>query len=176
MRRFLISPSGIAIAAAVALVASAALGDDKDDQHTFKATLRGWQETPAIVTVATGTLHIRIAPDDSSIEYQLTFSDLEAPSLFAHIHVGERAVAGGVSAFLCGGGNKPACPTTSGTITGTILASDIIGPIAQGVGMGRLDRLLSAIRAGAAYANVHSTFHPAGEIRGQLVHGDDDAK
>jgi hypothetical protein len=49
-----------------------------------------------------------------------------------------------------------ACPSPSGTIT----AADVVGPTAQGVAPGEFDELVRAIRAGAAYANVHSTLFP----------------
>ncbi|MDQ4029624.1 MAG: CHRD domain-containing protein, partial [Actinomycetota bacterium] len=77
-------------------------------------------------------------------------------------------VAGGVIAFLCGGGGKPACPATHGTVEGTIRPADVIGPAAQGIAAGEFDELVRAIRAGATYANVHSGTYPAGEIRGQI--------
>ena len=94
-------------------------------------------------------------------------TDLEAPVLFAHIHFGQRSVNGGVAAFLCGGGSKPACPQ-SGTVTGTIVPTDVIGPVGQGIAAGEFDELVAAIRAGRAYANVHSTKFPGGEVRGQI--------
>ena len=165
-----ITTGALAGLAALALAGPAVLADGSGDDggHHFRARLRGWEETPANVTEATGTIDVTVAADGGSIDYVLTYTGLEAPSLFAHIHVGERAVAGGIAAFLCGGGDKPPCPTTAGTVSGTILATDIVGPAAQGVAAGQLSRLLEAIRAHSAYANVHTTLHPAGEIRGQL--------
>jgi hypothetical protein len=76
--------------------------------------------------------------------------------------------------FLCSNlGNGPAgtasCPgTTSGEVTGTITAAQVIGPVPQGITAGEFDELLEAIRAGVAYVNVHTSTFPAGEIRGQL--------
>jgi hypothetical protein len=89
--------------------------------------------------------------------------------LFAHIHVGQLSVNGGVSAFLCGGGGKPACTSPSGAVEGTILPADVLGPGGtQQVPPGALDELIAAIRADAAYVNVHSDVSPGGEIRGQI--------
>jgi len=75
--------------------------------------------------------------------------------------------------FLCGGGDQPACPSaTSGTITGTITAANVTGPVTQGIHSGDLAPALEAVRDGAAYANMHTTKFPGGEIRGQVRRGD----
>ena len=116
---------------------------------------------------ATGSFEATIDDAASTIGYTLTYDGLEAPVLFAHIHFAQRGVNGGVAAFLCGGGGKPACPQ-SGTVTGTIVPTDVIGPTAQGIGAGEFEELVAAVRAGRTYANVHSTKFPAGEIRGQI--------
>ena len=50
-------------------------------------------------------------------------------------------------------------------------AADVIGVAggaAQGIANGDFDDLVRAVRAGAAYVNVHSTTRPAGEVRAQL--------
>ena len=38
---------------------------------------------------------------DDRIEYKLTYGGLEGDVLQAHIHLGARAIAGGISVFLC---------------------------------------------------------------------------
>ena len=74
--------------------------------------------------------------------------------------------------FLCGGGGQPACPaTTSGTVTGTITAANVTGPTTQGIAAGDLTSALEALREGNAYANMHTTNIPGGEIRGQVLRG-----
>lgn len=73
-----------------------------------------------------------------------------------------------VSALLCGGSTKPACLPGPATITGTIFPVDIIGPAGQGITAGEWGELVAAIRSGVTYANVHTTAHPGGEIRGQI--------
>lgn len=150
--------------------------------QTFTAKLTGFQETAAVVSAGTGSARVTIN-NDGTISYELTFNGLEGGSvLFAHIHVGQRNVAGGVAVFFCGGGNSPAtqaaCPA-SGTVSGTWTSADVVGPKSQGVDPAdptRFARLIQAIKAGRSYANVHTTRSPAGEIRGQLVrrHDDDD--
>ena len=60
------------------------------------------------------------------------------------------------------------CPTGPATISGTITAADVIGPVGQGVAAGELDELIAAMRAGATYVNIHSTKWPGGEVRSQI--------
>ena len=163
--------AGVAVIAIVSVVATTALaGDGKE----VSAKLIGYEEVPSVSTVASGKFKAKINRSAQRIDYRLSFEDLEANSLFAHIHLGQRTANGGVSVFLCGGGDKPPCPATSGTVEGTIDPADVIGPANQGIAPGEFDELVRAIRAGVTYANVHSTKFPGGEIRGQIDGGDGD--
>jgi hypothetical protein len=136
---------------------------------TFAASLDGFQEVPSISTPATGKITIQTSGDGASaqIQYQLTYSGFPTAPTVAHIHFAQPGVAGAISAFLCGGGNKPACPA-QGTVTGTIVAADVTGPEARGIAAGEIQELVDAMDAGFTYANVHSTQYPDGEIRGQI--------
>jgi len=60
------------------------------------------------------------------------------------------------------------CTPTSGSFTGTITAADVIGPVGQGIAAGEFAELLTALRAGKTYVNVHTTRFGAGEIRGPV--------
>ncbi|MEM3096223.1 MAG: CHRD domain-containing protein [Nitrososphaerota archaeon] len=137
-------------------------------ERTFKARLDGFQETPSHYTSGWGFLNLWISQDGTSITYELWYVNVEADVTAAHIHLGAKGTAGGVIAFLCGGGGKPACPARAGTVSGTITASDIIGPADQGIQQGQMDKVVQSVRAGAVYANIHTSKYPAGEIRGQL--------
>lgn len=154
--------------------ATAAFGQgDRGRNGEFRASLNGYNERPlSISTRGHGDFQARLT-SASMLQYSLTISDLEGGvASAAHIHLGQRAVAGGVIAFLCGGGGKPACPV-SGTVTGTITPADVIGPAGQGIAAGEFAELIRAMRAGATYANVHNATYPPGEIRGQIRNGDD---
>ena len=160
MRRL---PTIIAGAGLLLVVAAPAVIGDSDQE--FRASLNGYLETPSISTTARGSF--RATVDGSTISYRLTFHDLSTPTLLAHIHFARPDVMGDVAAFLCGGGGKPACPA-SGTVTGTIVPADVIGPAAKGIAPGEFAELVRAMRNGATYVNVHSEMFPPGEIRGNI--------
>ena len=137
--------------------------------------LVGYEETPsAISTTGGGTFTARISNDQSRIDWQLSYSDLEGAVLQSHIHFGQKSVTGPISVFLCTNlGNGPAgtqpCPAPPATISGTIRAADVTnGAADKGISAGELDELIKAMRAGATYVNVHSSRWPTGEIRSQI--------
>lgn len=73
------------------------------------------------------------------------------------------------SATNPGPAGTPVCPAAAGgTVEGTIDATKVVGPTGQGVAASDFAEAIKAIRSGVAYANVHSTTFPAGEIRGQF--------
>jgi hypothetical protein len=95
----------------------------------------------------------------------------------AHIHIAQKSVNGGISAWLCQTATNPApatsgpvpmCPAPGTPVSGTITRAHVVGPAAQGVQPGEFEELVRALRAGVAYANVHTTTHGGGEIRGQI--------
>lgn len=138
-------------------------------QERIHARLSGYSEVPAISTTGTGDFTAKISRDETEFEFELTYENLEGTlTTAAHIHLGQPNVNGGVSVFFCGGGGRPACPNTSGTVTGTATVADVIGPTGQGIAAGEFAELLRAIRAGATYVNVHTNKHPGGEIRGEV--------
>jgi CHRD domain len=159
---------GSAIVVAVALMSPGSSITSDRNRGKIKARLSGFQEVPAISTTGEGQFEGKLSEDGNTLSYELSYSKLTGATVSAaHIHIGQTSVNGGVMAFLCGGGNKPACPV-SGTVTGTIVASDITGPAAQGIAAGEFSEALRAIRSGNAYANVHTNLFPGGEIRGQI--------
>lgn len=166
----------LSIAAAVVL-AFGVLSASADDKITTRLT--GWEENPSLSTPATGTFVATINKDETEIDYTLTYTALMGNVTQAHIHVSQRGVNGGISAWLCGTATNPgpagtpACPPLAlpgdvATVSGTITSAQVIGPAAQFIAPGELAELIAAIRAGAAYANVHSSVAPPGEIRGQI--------
>src|SRR5882724_13196674 len=91
---------------------------DDESQGKLRATLKGFNETPANSTPASGSF--RATASEDSITFELTYSGLVADSLFAHIHLGQKNVAGGVMIFFCDNSTPShsprTCPTRGGKI------------------------------------------------------------
>src|SRR6266851_2531573 len=144
----------------------------RDDGQNFRASLIGFNEVPSINT--DGAAHLQLKLNADRIDFTLTYANLSGPPGAAHIHFGQARTNGGVMVFFCGGGAQPACPAAkSGTVTGTIVAADVVGPAGQGIKAGDLPAVLRAIRGGASYANMHTANFGSGEIRGQIVRAED---
>jgi len=172
----------------VLLVTSSSSADPKQFK-TFEANLSGYHEVHfnagppaflrgAISTGASGQFKASIGDTAGMIGYELSYSGLEGAVTQAHIHFGQRHTVGGIVVWLCQTTAVPAptavaaatpqCPTPDGTVSGTIVAAQVLTATGQGLDAGEFAELLAAIRAGATYANVHSSTFGAGEIRGQI--------
>jgi hypothetical protein len=137
------------------------------------AALRG-----AISSGASGTFEASLNKD-GDLTYVLHYEGLESDVTQSHIHFGQRHTVGGIVIWLCQTTGTPApaavaaatpfCPgAREGTVKGTISEAQVLAQTAQGIDAGQFDEVIRAIRAGAAYANVHSTTFTPGEIRGQI--------
>lgn len=150
-------------------VGSSAMADESYINH-YRARLSGFNEVPPILSKGSGIFKSTVDGTGTSLTYSLTFSALSSDATASHIHFGQPGVNGGVMAFICGG-PKPPCPVGGGTVTGTIVAADILDIAAQGISAGNFAEFLEVLRSGNAYINVHTTAHPSGEIRGQITKG-----
>lgn len=158
---------GLAIAAGVA-------AHDRDGDRRFRVAtvLKSFEEVPAVSSAAKGFFKATIDANNQTISYELSYDGIAAPAQ-AHIHLGQKHVNGGISVFLCsnlqnGPAGTPACPASPATVSHQLTAADIVGPTGQGLAPGEFEELVTAIRKGVTYANVHSAAFPGGEIRGQL--------
>ena len=154
------------------LVASAQTG-----VHKFSTVLTGDHEVPTVSTVAHGEFTLDIDEDGEKIDYELTYSDLQAPVRMAHIHFAQPDVTGGIVLWLCQTAAFPSpvaatpiCPQ-SGTVSGTLAPSDVQAVATQQIAAQDFKAAVAFIRKGFAYANVHTNATPGGEIRGQLKPG-----
>jgi hypothetical protein len=161
-------------------------GNGHDDTGTFSTRLIGYEETPLTINSSgSGSFSATVNADGTAINYTLSYSNLSSDITQSHIHFGRPATTGQIVLFLCTNVGLPAgvtvpmpqaCPPAPATITGTLTAADVIARSTQGIdaGAGGLAEMITAMRAGAAYANVHSVNFGSGEIRGAIGPHDDD--
>jgi hypothetical protein len=149
------------------------------------ASLRGWDEVPAVVTSGTGEFHGNIiaatAGAPASVSYELEYSALSSAITMAHIHVGQPGANGGIGVWLCKTAataaaappNTPDCPAPGVKLSDSFVAVDVVGPAPQLIrptdaAALRFNKLVQAIRMGNAYVNLHTVAVGSGEIRGQI--------
>jgi hypothetical protein len=135
------------VPAVVALaISGVAAGGTHATKLNFAATLNAGQEKPTPKRTQNGAAGKFTATlSGTTLTWKLTFSHLSGPATAAHIHAGKRGVAGAVIVPLCG-------PCTSGQ-TGTATVSSSV---------------VSQMKAGTTYVNVHTNLNQGGEIRGQI--------
>ena len=165
----------LAVAFAVLAFAATSTGLTAQGIKKINELLTGYEETPsAVSTTGGGEFSAKISKDQTQIEYELSYENLEGAVQQAHLHFGQKDTTGPIVVFLCTNlGNGPAgtqpCPAPPTTITGTLTAADVTNLANErGISEGEFGEFLAAIRAGTVYVNVHSTRWPGGEIRSQL--------
>jgi hypothetical protein len=149
-----------------AVVALGSVGCDRgtDGTEVFDATLSGQNEVPVRGTAASGSAGLVF--DGTQVHYSIEVDDINSV-LQAHIHSGAAGVNGPVRVFLFP--PPPANAVTTNPFTTTEKRQMVEGTfIPSDVGGVTFNELLSQMRAGTAYVNVHTTQFPGGEIRGQV--------
>ena len=119
--------------------------------ETFTATLTGAKERPTpVTTTAQATATVKIIGD--SLTWTVNITSAIDSVIAGHIHRGGPEDAGGVVQSLS--------PTATGIgFTGIVANGSAVPP----------DSVITLMRAGLAYVNIHTKAHTGGEIRGQLV-------
>ena len=112
----------------------------------FNASLDGAQAGTG--STATGVGKFVLSDDQTVLTFKVTFVGLLAPETAAHIH--SDAEGGAIVKGLGVGSPK----------IGTWTSAEAVPLNAQRV---------ADLKAGLLYVNIHSTLHPGGEIRGQLL-------
>lgn len=173
MKRSMTVLLGIVAGASVLVTASAG-ADQRHRLERFETQLSGLHEDPLVLsTTGAGRWKATLDAAGTTLNWELSYAGLEGTITQAHVHFGGNHQSGGIMVFFCTNlGNGPAgtqaCPAAPAKVTGSITSVNVIGPAGQGIAAGDFAALLTALRTGTAYANVHSTLYPAGEIRGQV--------
>ncbi|HEX2079160.1 MAG TPA: CHRD domain-containing protein [Longimicrobium sp.] len=142
-----------------ALAGAAACNGDDDEQ--YEATLTGAAEVPPVTTNATGSAFFTV--DGDELDFNVGAQNITGATM-AHIHKGAPGEVGPAVVFLFAAA-PPGLSIVAGSLnSGEIEATDMIA----GTGVS-YDSLISLIRNGNAYVNIHTVANPQGEVRGQIV-------
>ena len=142
---------------------------------TFTATLSGANENPATGSPGTGFATVLLDDIANTMQVNVTFSDLLAPNIAAHIHCcAAPPTNAGVATTTPTFTNFPS-GVTSGSysqIFDMTVASSYNPAFVTAQGgtiFGARNALFNGMLAGQTYLNIHSTLFAGGEIRGFLV-------
>jgi DNA-binding beta-propeller fold protein YncE len=129
--------------------------------QSFPSALDGAQEVPAVVTEATGRALFTLDATGTELRFALTQTGIAADQIQqAHLHAAPRGFNGPVVLFLADG--------SFGMLRmGTLTADDLLPNVDAGIE--NFADFVEALQAGDVYANVHTTAHLSGEIRGQVL-------
>lgn len=142
-----------------ALAGAAACNGDNEER--YEATLTGSAEVPPVTTQATGSAFFEVNGDE--LDFNLGAENITGATM-AHIHRGGPGEVGPAVVFLFQA-PPPGVNLDAGSLnSGIIDATDMIA--SAGVSY---DSLISLIRNGNAYVNIHTVANPGGEVRGQIV-------
>ena len=131
----------------------------QEPEQKFTAKLSGKEEVPPNDSPSTGFAWVKIT--DDKIGYEVNVTDMDKVNA-AHIHLAEAGKNGPVVLTLFKGG-----PTEQ--VNGTVGEANVTASNLEGPMKGKnVTDLVTAIKNGTTYVNVHTTDFPDGEIRGQL--------
>jgi hypothetical protein len=116
------------------------------ETHSITGTLTGAQETPSVVTPATGTLTITYDNVSNTLTYAVTYTGLTGTLSAAHFHGN---AAAGVAAGVKIGLTAASSPMVG---TATVVEGDEVSML-----------------GGLWYVNLHTSTFGGGEIRGQFA-------
>jgi hypothetical protein len=154
----------------------------------FVGLLNGAQENPPVATTGTGSGTAIYNPHTRELAVDVNFSNLIAGTTNAHIHCCSTSLGTNAGVAIHFVPNGFPLGVTSGSFSHTYdlsLASSFdAGYLAASGGTADLARarLLNAMRVGVendplpgdssiAYFNIHTSFRPGGEIRGNIIPG-----
>jgi hypothetical protein len=131
----------------------------QEPEQKFTAKLSGKEEVPPNESPSTGFAWVKIT--DDKIRYEVNVTDMDKVNA-AHIHLAEAGKNGPIVLTLFKGG-----PTEQ--VNGTVGEANVTASNLEGPMKGKnVTDLVTAIKNGTTYVNVHTTDFPDGEIRGQL--------
>ena len=122
-------------------------------------SLKGANEVPPDTTAARGAGSFTLTARSGGTTFELSDSitvdtATSDPFVAAHFHTGAAGTSGPVVRTIAG-------PVSDTTLTGTWSSSDAVQPLTSA--------LVDSLLKGRIYVNFHTTMHPGGAIRAQVV-------
>lgn len=151
--------TGLALAVTAALLPAAVLGQATTSR--YEARLSGANEVPPVTTTATGTFTATLDEAAGTLTWTLSVPAITNATA-AHIHAGAAGANGGIVLPLFAA--PTGAPASTVNVSGTARAADLSGSLA-----GNFAGLVTALKAGTLYVNVHTSANGGGEIRAQVA-------
>jgi len=161
------------------LVAVAALGSSAAMAHevVYAALLSGPNESPPNASPGAGLVRVTIDFDLFTLRVEANFSNLQGATTAAHIHAATATPFSGTAGVATQTPSFEGFP--SGVMSGSydhtfdLAAASTYNPDFIAANGGTVssasNALFAALDQGRAYFDIHTTAHPAGEIRGFLI-------
>lgn len=134
----------------------------------FGSVMTGEEENPPVSTTA-AAMAIFALNLDGTLSYELRAAGQIENATAAHIHLGARAQNGPVVLFLFSASSPQSFQAGDLISSGTVNDSNVI---ARPNFTPTIANLAERMRQQRAYANLHTTAHAGGEIRGQIFVSD----
>ena len=125
----------------------------------FSAKLTGNEEVPPSNSKATGTAEFTASGEDG-IDYNVSATNIQNVTE-GHIHIGKKGENGPIVFTLF----RANVPVNQLSENETITSSEFVGQLKDKP----LSDLMTVMKNGSAYANIHTQQNPNGEIRGQIM-------
>jgi hypothetical protein len=130
--------------------------------QTLFATMNGAEETPALLTGAVANITVNVDQSAQTVEVELIAFNLPTGTTAGHIHIGPLGQAGPVVIDF----PIPTGRTDDLNLRFRVGAAEFHAR--PEIGINTISDAIQAIINGNSYANIHTSGHPGGEIRGQL--------
>ena len=125
-----------------------------ESDDALAGVLSGVQETPAVVTNATGLGVFNLSQHQEKLKFRVVVDGPSGPITGAHFHI------------AAPGMNAPVALALGSFLTSNVLEGEISS---QGANPLLTPALLAALVQGGVYINFHTAANPSGEIRAQIL-------
>jgi hypothetical protein len=133
--------------AAAAALAMLGIAGASAETMRMRTALSGQAQNPPVDTKASGVADLTYDTTSKTLAWTITYKDLKAPATAGHLH-------GPAGASANAGVMVPFADASKSPIKGAVRLSD---------------SQAAELMAGQIYVNIHTSAHPTGEIRGQIV-------